>query len=41
MGGLFGPDHQIIGHNSKIAQPSTSKLGDFYILSIRHNLTEF
>ena len=28
-GGLFGPDHQIIGNNSKAAQSSTSKLGDF------------
>ena len=28
-GGLFGPDHQIIDHNSKTALSSTSKLGDF------------
>ena len=27
-GGLFGPDHQIIDHNSKTALSSTSKLGD-------------
>ena len=40
-GGLFGPDHQIIDHNSKTALSSTSKLGDFLILSIRHILAEF
>ena len=40
-GGLFGPDHQIIGHNSKTAPSSTSKLGDFLFLSIRHILAEF
>ena len=28
-GGLFGPDHQIIDHNSKTAPSGTSKLGDF------------
>ena len=27
--GLFGPDHQIIDHNSKTALSNTSKLGDF------------
>ena len=27
-GGLFGQDHQIIGHNSKTAISSISKLGD-------------
>ena len=27
-GSLFGPDHQIIDHNSKTAQSSTSKLSD-------------
>ena len=40
-GGLFGPDHQIIDHNSKTALSSTSKLGDFLFLSIRHTLAEF
>ena len=40
-GGLFGPDHQIIDHNSKTALSSTSKLGDFLFLSIRHILAEF
>ena len=40
-GGLFGPDHQIIDHNSKMALSSTSKLGDFLFLSIRHTLAEF
>ena len=28
-GGLFGPDHQIIDHNSKTALSSTSRIGDF------------
>ena len=40
-GGLFGPDHQIIDHTSKTALSSTSKLGDFLFLSIRHTLVEF
>ena len=40
-GGFFGPDHQIIDHNSKTALSSTSKLGDFLFLSIRHTLAEF
>ena len=40
-GGLFGTDHQIIDHNSKTALSSTSKLGDFLFLSIRHTLAEF
>ena len=40
-GGLFGPDHQIIDHNSKTALSSTSKPGDFLFLSIRHILAEF
>ena len=40
-GGLSGPDLQIDDSNSKTAQPSTSKLGDFYFLSIRHILAEF
>ena len=40
-GGLFGPDHQIIDHNVKTALSSTSKLGDFFFLSIRHILAEF
>ena len=40
-GGLFGPaDHQVIDDNSKTALSSTSKLGDFYFLSIRHILAE-
>ena len=39
-GGLFGPDHQIIDHNSETALSSTSKLGDFLFLSIRHILAE-
>ena len=39
-GGGVGPDHRIIDHNSKTAQSSTSKLGDFLILSIRHILAE-
>ena len=40
-GGAFGTDHQIIDHNSKTALSSTSKLGDFLFLSIRHILAEF
>ena len=28
-GGLFGPDHQVIDHNRKIAQPGTFKLAEF------------
>ena len=40
-GRLFIPDHQIIHRNSKTALSSTSKLGDFYFLSIRHMLAEF
>ena len=40
-GGLFGPDHQIIDRNSKTALSSTSKLGNFLFLSIRHVLAEF
>ena len=40
-GGLFGPDHQIIDRNSKMALASTSKLGNFLSLSIRHILAEF
>ena len=40
-GGLFGLDHQIVDHNSKTALSSTSKLGDFLVLSIRHILAEF
>ena len=28
-GGHFDADHEIIGHNSKMALSSTSKLGDF------------
>ena len=40
-GGAFGLDHQIIDHNSKTALSSTSKLGDFLFLSIRHILAEF
>ena len=40
-GGLFDPDHQIIDHNSKTTLSSTSKLGDFLFLSIRHILAEF
>ena len=39
--GLFGPDRQIIDHNSETALCSTSKLGDFYFLSIGHILAEF
>ena len=35
-GGLFGTDHQIIDQNSRTALSSTSKLGDFLFLSIRH-----
>ena len=37
----MGPDNQIIDHNSKTALSSTSKLGDFLFLSIRHILAEF
>ena len=37
-GGLFSMDHQIIDHNSKTAQSSTFKLGDFQCLFIRHIL---
>ena len=40
-GGLFGPDHQIIDRNSKMALSSTSKLRNFLFLSIRHILAEF
>ena len=40
-GGLFGLDHQIIDHNSTMALSSTTKLGDFLFLSIRHILAEF
>ena len=40
-GGEFGPDHQIIDHNSKTALSSTSKLGDFLFLSITYILAEF
>ena len=40
-GELFGPDHQIIDRNSKTALSSTSKLGNFLFLSIRHILAEF
>ena len=40
-GGAFGPDHQIIDHNSKTAPSSTSKLADFLFLSIGHILAEF
>ena len=40
-GGLFGPDHQIIDHNSKTALSNTSKLDDFSFLSIRHVLAGF
>ena len=36
--GVFGSDHQIIDHNSKTALSSTTKLGDFLFLSIRHIL---
>ena len=40
--GLFGPDHQIIDDsNSKTAQSTTSKPGEFYFLSIGHYLAEF
>ena len=39
-GGLFGLDHQLIDHNSKTALSSTSKLGEFLFLSIRHILAE-
>ena len=39
--GLFGPDYQIINHNAKTALSSTSKLGDFLFLSIRHTLAKF
>ena len=41
QGGLFGPDHQIIDHNSKTALSSTSKLGDFFVLSITHIFQNF
>ena len=40
-GRLFGPDHQIIDHNSKTALSGISKLGDFLFLSITHILAEF
>ena len=40
-GGAFCPDHQVIDHNSKTALSSTSKLGAFLLLSIRHILAEF
>ena len=40
-GGDFGPNLQIIDYNSKTAQSTTSNLGDFLFLSIRHNLAEF
>ena len=40
-GGAFGPDHQIIDHNSKPALSIRSKLGDVLFLSIRHILAEF
>ena len=40
-GGGVGPDHQIIDRNSKTALFSTSKLGNFLFLSIRHILAEF
>ena len=40
-GRLFRQDHQIIDHNSKMALSSTSKLGNFSFLSIRHILAEF
>ena len=39
-GGLFGQDHQIIDHSSETALSSTSKLGDFLFLAIRHILAE-
>ena len=41
MGGLSGPDYQIIDHDSKTALSRASKLGDFLFLSIRHILAEF
>ena len=41
MGGAFWPDHQIIDYNTKTAQSSTSKLGDFLFLSVTHILAEF
>ena len=40
-GGGVGQDYQIIDHNSKTALSSTSKLGNFLFLSIRHILAEF
>ena len=40
-GGLFGPNHLIIDHNPKTALSSTSKLGDFLVLSIGHILAQF
>ena len=38
---LFGQDHHIIAHNSKMALSNTSKLGRFLFLSIGHILAEF
>ena len=40
-GGGVGPDHQIIDHNSITALSTTSKLGEFLFLSIKHILAEF
>ena len=39
--GLFGQDHPIIDHNSKMALSNTFKLGRFLFLSIGHILAEF
>ena len=39
--GLFGQDHHIIDHNSKMALSNILKLGHFLFLSIGHILAEF
>ena len=39
-GGLFGPNHQIINHNSKAALFNTSKLGDLFVLLENHENAE-
>ena len=39
--GLFGQDHPIIDHNSKMALSNTFELGRFLFLSIGHILAEF
>ena len=39
--GLFGSDHKIIDHNPKTVWPSTSELGDFYLLCTGQILDEF